>query len=361
MVGEHIHWYITDSCNLDCGYCFKPKFSYNRNESRNISLAHLLANSGVTKVTLGGGEPTLVKNLAEVTYILKQSGKYVSLHTNGLLLDNNVISELDVDDIALPIDSIDRDTQKELRGKNFLATIDELPHLGSIILRKGIGLGYHTVFTAINHQNIPEIYDFIKTIGFSYWRIYEFNDDLALRTAFDAGGSQEELISKMKIIEKLRGNGTSARGYTDSVFAQFLLTEQQMKKHNDERIQFVGRGDTPEPYAFLDNCGDVRYYTWLSGRERRVAGNIIRDGYQTIQDRLKEVHEKDWEFDDKTEDEFWWATVGNMPIWARLWDGNYLQEEVEEIHPDFLDDVVSLSELHKKKQKHLKRMSHLYL
>ncbi|MBU1136211.1 MAG: radical SAM protein [Nanoarchaeota archaeon] len=349
MIGEHIHWYITDRCNLDCGYCFKPKFHYRENKSRNVSLANILANSNITKVTLGGGEPTLVRNLAEVTHILKQGGKYVSLHTNGLLLDDNLISELEVDDIALPIDSIDRDTQRELRGKPFLATIDKLLHLTSTILKRDIGLGYHTVFTAINHQEIPAIYDFIKKDGFNYWKIYEFNNDLALRTVFDIGRSQKKLRAKIQIIMKLMGNGSPIKGYTDCVLAKFLLSEQEMKKHNDRRIQFVSRRDVSKPYAFLDNCGDVSYYTWLSGRERRVAGNIIRDGYQTIQKYLQEVHDKGCEFDDKTEDEFWWASFGDMPIWARLLGGNYFHEELEKIDPDFLDDVVELSELHTKR------------
>lgn len=346
MVGEHIHWYITDRCNLDCGYCFKPKFSYNGSESRNITLAHILANSNIIKVTLGGGEPTLVKNLGEITHILKQGGKYVSIHTNGLLLDDNAIAELGVDDIALPIDTTNRNIQRELRGEKFLTTIDKLPNLASTISERGIGLGYHTVFTANNYQDIPAIYDYIKKNGFNYWRIYEFNDELALRLAFDAKGNQEELIARIEIIDKLRGNGTAKKGYIDCLLAKFLLTEQEMKKHADSRIQFVGRRDTSEPYIFLDNYGNVSYYTWLSGKERRVAGNIINDGYQTIQKCLQEIHDKDWEFDNKSEDEFWWATVGNMPIWVRLWDGNYFQEEFEEIQPDFLDDVVSLSELY---------------
>jgi MoaA/NifB/PqqE/SkfB family radical SAM enzyme len=298
MVGEHIHWYLTNRCNLDCDYCFKPKFSHTENESRNVNLAHILANSSVTKVTLGGGEPTLVRNLIEVIHILKQGGKYVSLHTNGLLLDDRIISELEVDDIALPIDSTDRKTQKELRGEKF--AIDQIQHVASTILKKDIRLGYHTVFTAINHQNIPEIYDLIRTNRFSYWRIYEFNDELA-----DAGGSQKKLITRLEHIDKLRGTGTPERGYTDCLLAQFLLVEQKMKKHDDLRIQFVGRRDKSEPYAFLDNYGNVSYYMWLSGRERRVIGNIITDDYQSIQKHLQEVRNKDWEFDERTEDEFW--------------------------------------------------------
>jgi len=113
----------------------------------------------------------------------------------------------------------------------------------------------------------------------------------------------------------------------------------------------VGRRDVPEPYAFLDNCGNISYYTWLSGKKRRVAGNIITDGYQLIKRRLREVHDKGWELDDETEEEFWWATFADLPIWARLWDGHYLSKEIDDIHPDFFADVLELSELHKGRER----------
>lgn len=345
-----MHWYMTDRCNLNCSYCFKPKFPDNENEGKNIDLAHILADSDVRKVTIGGGEPTLAGNLAEAVRILKKGGKYVSLHTNGVSLDKAAIAELDVDDIALPIDSADRDTQIRLRGEGFLAAFDRIPHLASSISRKGIALGYHTVFTAINYSDIPAIYKMIKRKGFDYWRIYEFNEHLAISAAFDAGASQKGLGKRLAKIKRLMDNGTQAKGYTDSLLAKFLLAEQEMKKYNDSRVQFVGRRDAPEPYAFMDNSGDVSYYTWLSRKERRVIGNIMRDGYRTIRKRLQEVHEKDREFDDKTYDEEWWADVGDMPLWARLWDGSYFPQEIEKIKPKFWGAVKELSELHTRRR-----------
>jgi len=65
MVGEHIHWYITDRCNLSSGYCFKPNFPYGGTESGNVSLAHILADSAVSNVTLGGGERSVARSVAE--------------------------------------------------------------------------------------------------------------------------------------------------------------------------------------------------------------------------------------------------------------------------------------------------------
>jgi len=273
----------------------------------------------------------------------------VSLHTNGVLLDEDMIAGLKVDDIALPIDSTDRDIQRSLRGRGFMETFERLPCLASAILESGKGLGYHTVFTAINRQDIPGIYELIREQGFGYWRIYEFNDDLALSEAMNSGLSQERIIAKLMGIEKLRGGGTPETGYTDCLLAHFFLTEQKMKLNGDGRIEFVGRRDTLEPYFFLDNSGDVSYYIWLSGSKRRVAGNVLRDGFRAVRERLQEVHDKDWELDDESQEEFCNAMFWDVPPWARYWDGSYSQEEIDVIEPEFYDVFMELSELHRRR------------
>jgi MoaA/NifB/PqqE/SkfB family radical SAM enzyme len=246
---------------------------YRDDERKNIDLAHILAESAVTRVSIGGGEPTLVRNLAEVTHILKQRGKYVSLHTNGLLLDDRMIADLEVDDIALPLDSISSNAQQLLRGERFLATVERLPDMISSIHENGIDVGYHTVFTSFNQKDIPLIYENISKSDFLYWRIYEFNDDLAMKRTLRNRGSENDLTNWIRSIEDLMGIGTPAKGFTDGLLAQFLIMEQRMSKHNDRRIQFVGRRDISQPYMFLENSGDVSYYNWLSMGERRALGN----------------------------------------------------------------------------------------
>ncbi len=348
MAWENLHWYITERCNLNCSYCFKPE-SYSKDyNSDNRYIANILARSSVSNIIIGGGEPTLVDDLPEVTKILKSSGKYISLHTNGILLDKGLLDKLEVDDIAIPLDSLDWNTQERLRGKVFLKQMERIPALASDIQRRGIRLGYHTVFSAINHDHIPDVYDYINKHGFDYWRIYEFNDDLAKSTLFSSTKDQKELSERLNNIETLKGIGSPKKGYTGCLLADFLQAEDNISKLCDQRIQFVRRDKITDPYAFLDSKGDVSFYAWFSQTERRKLGNIFIDGLQPIFDKLEQVADKDWEYDDKAEEDFCWATVGNMPIWARLWDGNYLLEELEEIEPKYLDKVAELSELHKR-------------
>lgn len=362
-VGDHIHWYISSRCNLDCTYCFKPDAYFGESRERLETLAQILVENDVKRVTISGGEPTLVKDLENVLKILKEGRIYVSLHTNGTLLDDKKISELSglVDDIALPIDSFHKSTQKKLERVEFIPTLNRFFGIVKAIQENNIGLGYHTVFTGINHQEIPEIYKSIKQTDFGYWRIYEFNKDLARRRIVKKGSSikdesvQKKLRDRLERIDSITGYGTFEKGNTDCLLAHFILMEQQMKQHKDGRIQFVAIRDAESPYAFLDNSGDVRFYTWFSDIERRVLGNIIWDGFPFVKERLQEVHEKGWEFDATTQNEFINATAGDMPIWTRLWDGSYCDEEVELIDKRFYDEISNLAGIYEKRKEEFEK------
>jgi len=229
MVGEHIHWFFTDKCNDNCAGCFREIFPYKLDKRRNSYLARILADSPVEKVTIGGGEPTLVSNLPEVVDTLKDAGKYVRLHTNGKLLEG-MLDELNVDSIALPIDTVGETVQEEFQGKIFRNPYHRLENLASSILEGGIELGWHTVFTAINYKEIPEIYKFIKDIGFDYWTIFEFNDDLALTNARNAGYTYEEYETRFRKIELLRDLGTPTKGLYRLFIWKFSFNRKRNEK-----------------------------------------------------------------------------------------------------------------------------------
>ena len=349
----HIHWYVTDRCNMDCAYCFKPDFHFDENPKSLETIAQLLVENNVEKVTIGGGEPSLI-DIDNALKILKEGNVYVSYHTNGSLLQNMKIRGLSqlVDEIALPIDSSKRVTQRKLRGEEFMPIFERLAQIAIKIQKTNTKLGYHTVFTELNNADIPKIYDRIKSFGFDYWRIYEFNSDLArqrvLSKAISTTQSTEQtrLIAKFERLKYLEVPGTLEKGYSDCLLAKFLLMEEKMKQHNDKRVQFVGVRDSKEPYAFLDNSGRVRYYAWFSGRERKVVGNITKENMADIEKRLKEINENPVEF---AEDEFNSATL-DLPVWARLENGEYLSEEVEAIGKSFLKDVEHLAKLYKARQ-----------
>lgn len=201
----------------------------------------------------------------------------------------------------------------------------------------------------MNNKDIPGIHKIISKAGFDYWRVYEFNDDLSVFPALlDKNTPPSKLIRKYQNIRALAGKGTPETGYTDCLYAHFLLMEHEMTKI--KKVQFVTRQDAATPYFFLDSGGNVSFYSWFSQRERRVIGNLLTEDFNQILQRLSDISEKDLAYDSRTEEDFVWATIGNMPVFARTFDGSYDHEELEQIKHRYLIKFQLLEKLHNKRR-----------
>ena len=345
---ERAHWFLRESCDLKrCTYCFGPIPEGEVSPERDFKIAQVLVDGGVKEVVLGGGEPSLARNLEEVMRILKDGGIYISLHTNGLSLTDERLDRWVglVDDIALPIDAVDRTIQGQLREEKFMEVFDNLMRWAEKINSRGIKTGWHTVFTALNGDEIPKIYRLIKGKPFKYWRIYEYNSDLARQVWLTMNGpndtSDERIIAGFLRARALEGSGTPEKGYTDCLLADFLRMEERMERLGDNRIQFVARVDNKEePYAFCRNDGQVNYYAWYSSAKRRRLGNILKEGFPIVEERWVRIRDMD-DFDEDDR-----ADAGcDLPLWARLDDGFYLAEEIEEVLPEYIPEVERLADL----------------
>jgi MoaA/NifB/PqqE/SkfB family radical SAM enzyme len=313
------------------------------------NIAHVLADN-TKRVTITGGEPLIVRGLDKALGTLKKGGIYVSLHTNGILLDERRVAELSglVDDIAIPIDSTNRRTQRRLRAPNFMPVYDRLGKLAESIQKKGMRLGYHTVFTKPNRTDIPQICKFVKGTGFDYWRIYEYDKNLASSKFLGEHNGQEigeREIKEWVDILSLTDVGTPRKGFTDCLLADFLLTEREMKRHRDKRVQFVLLND--ETNTWVDNMGNVTYYDWFSSSQRRPLGNIISDGFSPIIEKLKETHERGLATNESEEDFI--ERMQGAPLWARYYDGWCDAEELEEMSPRYHERFSDLVRLYEKR------------
>ena len=94
--GRRIHYLrisLTDACNMRCVYCmpehmtFRPRQELMTDEEL-FTIVGLLAELGVDRVRLTGGEPTIRPNLVEIVrFIASRPGiREVAITTNGLLL-----------------------------------------------------------------------------------------------------------------------------------------------------------------------------------------------------------------------------------------------------------------------------------
>ncbi|MDW7691739.1 GTP 3',8-cyclase MoaA [Flammeovirgaceae bacterium SG7u.111] len=129
---------VTDRCNLRCFYCMpeegikylpqKELLSY----EEMLRISSVLAQMGVNKVRITGGEPfvrreliSFLENLVAIEGIDK-----VSLTTNGLLTSAYIdrLKSLGVLDVNLSLDTLDRDRFKMITRRDELSKVMETLH-----------------------------------------------------------------------------------------------------------------------------------------------------------------------------------------------------------------------------------------
>ena len=130
----YIRLSITDVCNFKCGYCLPNGYQKDKSDNRKFlsseeieKLAKGLSELGVSKIRLTGGEPTIRKDFFDIVKILKnKSGiKKTVITTNGYRLDQiaEKLVESEIDGINISIDSLNRETFKNITGHDRLPEI----------------------------------------------------------------------------------------------------------------------------------------------------------------------------------------------------------------------------------------------
>ena len=376
-LGELVHWYDISGCVLDCPGCFRQEGLRVSSLKRRKELARILVDNGVKQVNSGNGEPLLVPGLEEVLAILHEAGVKTEIHTNAVLLDQRKINQLApvTDVIALPIDSLRPEVQQRIRGNGFMPVFDRFQELVKQIQGAGMQVGYHTVFTAINQGDIQDLYSLLSQNDFKYWRIYEFNKDLPMQmlgrrflrlSKKDQNGILGRRIDeRAQEIERFAASPRDMylgeldpryNGDIECLFAYFILKEREMQRHRDKRVQFVGVHDPNNPpYIFLDGQGDVTTYMWFGGGKRPLIGNLFKDGFSKVKARLVKLEKQQMGYCARAEEDFIEMESGR-PLWARSWEGNFWDEELEEgFDKRHLDRFLELADLYAKRQRRLER------
>ena len=160
---------LTDRCNMQCKYCmpqgnvhwFKEEDVLTYDEI--IRLVTILAELGIEKIRLTGGEPLLRPKLEDLIISLKRikAIKSVSMTTNGLLLGDKVkrLKEAGLDSVNISLDSFQATRFKEITGIDGLDKV-----MDSINAADSAGLKVKINTVIIRGWNEDEIVDFAKFV-----------------------------------------------------------------------------------------------------------------------------------------------------------------------------------------------------
>jgi len=97
----HVQFEITDVCNLRCKHCYhfdtdKMPKSNDLDDVKIIQLVQKMVDSKIYSLVITGGEPLARPSITlKVAEIAKTAGMFVSINTNLLLLNSEIVARLE--------------------------------------------------------------------------------------------------------------------------------------------------------------------------------------------------------------------------------------------------------------------------
>ncbi len=272
---------ITDRCNLRCIYCMPEKGidSLTHDEIMSyeniLKFVNVLANHGVCKVRITGGEPLVRKGVTEfIGHLSEIPGIHdISMTTNAILLGKfaQTLYNAGLKRINISIDTLREDRFNQITRFGGLRSV-----LNGLKLAKEIGYDPIKINTVlIKGVNDDEIIDFVNFAR-------EFNLNLRFIEYMPIGGNITEAVTS-KEIEKI----------IKSVFADFNPLHHRVM--GDEVSREYGFTDSKATIGFISPlsehfCGSCnRLRLTPSGRLRPC---LFYDNEYNIKELLKEKNDE---------------------------------------------------------------------
>lgn len=171
-----VEFEVTTYCNLNCVMCRKAFRVSETHKPRHMDLGlldELLERLPFLELIslCGAGEPIMHPRITEVAEKIVNSGRKLSLFTNGNTMNAALARELvriPVDEIIFSIDAADQETYAAIReGGNIDRVIANLAAMGEEIRKSGsrTRLSVMTLIMDSNYKEFPQILDRIRHTG----------------------------------------------------------------------------------------------------------------------------------------------------------------------------------------------------
>jgi MoaA/NifB/PqqE/SkfB family radical SAM enzyme len=197
-------------CNSKCGYCDLP-LNLGRDELSREDIGRIfkdLYRDGVRHVFVQGGEPFVRRDTIDVLEDLNAIGFRMTVVTNGTRFTPGLVERLSKLrlNIAVSLDSLDRDAYRRIRGADQL----QLVLRGIDLLRDFPGQKHLTcIVSEVNRDHVVEVVAFARANGFApvvgayHWDIELYGKaDPALQYARTAAAETFRAVIESKLVPK---------------------------------------------------------------------------------------------------------------------------------------------------------------
>ncbi len=244
---------VTDRCNLRCQYCMPednyawlPRETLLSFEEIN-ALVGMLAECGVDKVRLTGGEPLLRRDLPTLIRLLREQAaiRDVALTTNGVLLEEQASSLRDagLQRLTVSLDTLRPDRFQTLTKRDAFDRV-----LRGIARANAVGLPGLKIDTVVingfNDDELVELIEYGKTV----------NGEVRFIEYMDVGGANdwanEKVCSMADILRRLE----QARGPIEPIQGRGSAPAQQFRLADGTTFGIIPSTTTP----FCASCDRSR-------------------------------------------------------------------------------------------------------
>lgn len=171
---EEIDLYVTNKCNLKCGFCSVKAGSYNAEISlpRIKEIIDEAVKFGLKDLHLTGGEPTLRKDLEEIVEYANSKNINLRLITNGTLLDKKRLDSLYEHGLKSIMISIDGTEKYHDKTRGCKGTFKKACETIKYAVEKGMYVRVNSVAWKDNKDEILELLDFFNKLKVNVYSIF---------------------------------------------------------------------------------------------------------------------------------------------------------------------------------------------
>ena len=176
-----VQWELTGLCNLKCLHCYQYKYLENNSDLDLLNCKKIiceLAELGVEKISISGGEPLMRPDLMEILRFIETKNIQVeSIFTNGTLISEELLMLLSSLESGVSFHvSLDGISSKALllRGFNKISARGFIKKIKNnlVLLKKyKLPIRINTILNKNNLFEMDKIYNFISGIGGITWSI----------------------------------------------------------------------------------------------------------------------------------------------------------------------------------------------
>ncbi len=166
---RYLELQITKKCNLRCRHCYIGEEGRGTDLSLQVIVDILeeFEDMQGLRLLVTGGEPLLHPEFRELNEIISQYALRRVLFTNGTLLDNEILKDLNFHEIQLSIDGIE-DSHDIVRGKG---TYRKVISLVEKVIECGFDLSVSTMVHSFNLKDFDEMERLFIKMGVKEWSV----------------------------------------------------------------------------------------------------------------------------------------------------------------------------------------------